>query len=259
MIRLTLAVAMLTALSEPLLAQHSRSRPDLTSGDRPPAGLCRIWLEGVPASRQPSPTDCATAVRNRPSNGRVIRGDDVRNDDDGWSRGRDDDKHKDNGKHKGHWKHGDRDDRRYGRDDDDRDDRDWNRGRRDQSGRDCVDRDRNGRCDYVGRSSDYCLDRNHDGRCDYVSGAVRNAQLPDMVRGALIDRGLRSADQRRWLGDSDVRGRYSDWDRNGIPERINWLDGAGRLVQQWVDGNRDGQADVVRLYQAGELVRVVQR
>lgn len=38
--------------------------------------MCRIWLDDVPASRQPAPTDCASAVRNRPAKGRVIFGDD---------------------------------------------------------------------------------------------------------------------------------------------------------------------------------------
>jgi hypothetical protein len=41
---------------------------------RPPAGMCRIWIEGVPAGQQPAPTDCVTAVRNRPVNGTVIFG-----------------------------------------------------------------------------------------------------------------------------------------------------------------------------------------
>jgi hypothetical protein len=43
---------------------------------RPPKGMCRVWLSEVPASQQPAATDCASAVRNRPSNGRVIFGDD---------------------------------------------------------------------------------------------------------------------------------------------------------------------------------------
>lgn len=43
---------------------------------RPPAGMCRIWIEGVPANQQPAPTDCNTAVRNRPVNGTVIFGED---------------------------------------------------------------------------------------------------------------------------------------------------------------------------------------
>lgn len=43
---------------------------------RPPAGMCRIWLDDVPVSRQPAPTDCGSAVRNRPPKGRVVFGDD---------------------------------------------------------------------------------------------------------------------------------------------------------------------------------------
>ena len=42
----------------------------------PPPGMCRIWLEKVPPRQQPAPTDCPTAVRNRPENGRVLFGDD---------------------------------------------------------------------------------------------------------------------------------------------------------------------------------------
>ena len=38
----------------------------------PPAGMCRIWVENVPPARQPAPTDCATAIRNKPPNARVI-------------------------------------------------------------------------------------------------------------------------------------------------------------------------------------------
>jgi hypothetical protein len=42
----------------------------------PPAGMCRVWIDGVPAGQQPAPTDCASAVRNRPANGKVLFGDD---------------------------------------------------------------------------------------------------------------------------------------------------------------------------------------
>jgi hypothetical protein len=45
-------------------------------GFYPPAGMCRIWINGVPAGQQPAPTDCASAVRNRPANGKVLFGDD---------------------------------------------------------------------------------------------------------------------------------------------------------------------------------------
>ena len=57
-----------------------KSRTDeIPASMRPPAGMCRIWLQDVPAAQQPAPTDCASAVRNRPAKGRVIFGDDYVN------------------------------------------------------------------------------------------------------------------------------------------------------------------------------------
>lgn len=51
----------------------SRSRQEaVPQRYRPPAGMCRIWLDSVPANRQPAPTDCASAIRNVPPNARVI-------------------------------------------------------------------------------------------------------------------------------------------------------------------------------------------
>ena len=40
----------------------------------PPPGMCRVWLDYVPPAMQPPPTDCATAIRSRPRNGRVVFG-----------------------------------------------------------------------------------------------------------------------------------------------------------------------------------------
>ena len=40
----------------------------------PPAGKCRIWMDGVSPSQQPAPTDCQTALRQRPANGTVVFG-----------------------------------------------------------------------------------------------------------------------------------------------------------------------------------------
>ena len=65
------------AFASPAAAQQRDKRevPEIPASSRPPAGMCRIWLDDVPAARQPAPTDCATAVRNRPAKGRVIFGD----------------------------------------------------------------------------------------------------------------------------------------------------------------------------------------
>ena len=57
-------------------ARAQKSGDDVPKAYRPPPGMCRIWLDKVPPKQQPAPTDCRTAVRNKPSNGRVIFGDD---------------------------------------------------------------------------------------------------------------------------------------------------------------------------------------
>ncbi|MDQ3698379.1 MAG: hypothetical protein M3373_10205 [Gemmatimonadota bacterium] len=62
------------ALAAPLGAQ---GREQVPREYRPPPGMCRIWIDSVPAERQPEPTDCPTAIRRRPPNARVVFGDDV--------------------------------------------------------------------------------------------------------------------------------------------------------------------------------------
>ena len=69
-------LASLLAFDAPAAAYgQERGINDIPPGYRPPRGMCRIWLNGVPAGQQPAPTDCSTAVRNRPPNARVIFGD----------------------------------------------------------------------------------------------------------------------------------------------------------------------------------------
>src|SRR5258707_12314496 len=62
---------------QPSPTQQSQSLREqiVPPGFFPPAGMCRIWINGVPAGQQPAPTDCVSAVRNRPANGRVLFGD----------------------------------------------------------------------------------------------------------------------------------------------------------------------------------------
>jgi len=60
---------------KPQNQQTQRRDQIVPPGFFPPAGMCRIWLNDVPANQQPAPTDCASAVRNRPANARVLFGD----------------------------------------------------------------------------------------------------------------------------------------------------------------------------------------
>ena len=69
----------LLAASSPLAAQGGPpaardSAPDVPREMLPPPGKCRIWIAGVPAKQQPAATDCATALRQNPSNGTVLYG-----------------------------------------------------------------------------------------------------------------------------------------------------------------------------------------
>ena len=45
-----------------------------TSSTSVPAGMCQIWIDGVPADRQPRPTTCEVARARVPNNGRIIYG-----------------------------------------------------------------------------------------------------------------------------------------------------------------------------------------
>ena len=77
LVSLGLTAAILAVASpRTAMAQKGQGNQDIPAGSRPPAGMCRIWLDNVPAAQQPAPTDCASAVRNRPAKGRVIFGDD---------------------------------------------------------------------------------------------------------------------------------------------------------------------------------------
>lgn len=180
--------------------------------------MCRIWLDGVPPGQQPEPTDCATAVRERPAGSRVIFGD-----------------------------------RRT--DDDNRNDRVQDqRGKKAKTAKSFADEDRRGR-----RDDDRCATAQPgDDECDDIT-LRRPGTWPQMLAAIALARGTRTDDVRRWLGDRASTVRYDDRDRNGRPERAMWYDARGQLVQEWVDADRDGVADVIRLYRDGKLMRVYEK
>jgi hypothetical protein len=78
-----LTIGLIVAAAAPGMAQQPAQRDSakktaaIPADARPPKGMCRVWIDGVPAAQQPAATDCATAVKNRPTNGRVIFGDDL--------------------------------------------------------------------------------------------------------------------------------------------------------------------------------------
>jgi hypothetical protein len=77
-----LGIGLIVAAATPVMAQQRGPKHDNKRGDsipaesRPPKGMCRIWIDDVPAAQQPATTDCASAIKNRPANARVLFGDD---------------------------------------------------------------------------------------------------------------------------------------------------------------------------------------
>ncbi len=84
-VNVALTAAAAVALSAaPLSAQwgiFGNSSSRVPAGHMPSAGMCRVWIDGVPPGQQPRQTDCRTAERQRPyyeqrygRNARVIYG-----------------------------------------------------------------------------------------------------------------------------------------------------------------------------------------
>ncbi len=56
------------------LTAASAGAQNVPAGQLPSAGLCRVWINGVAAARQPHATDCVTARRTAPVNSRILYG-----------------------------------------------------------------------------------------------------------------------------------------------------------------------------------------
>jgi hypothetical protein len=101
--------------------------------------------------------------------------------------------------------------------------------------------------------TEVCGDGGRDARCEDASAA-----LPAMRAAVLWTEGQRPADLQRWFGGQNVAARFSMPARGGAPDRVQWYDIDGRLVQVWIDRNGDGRADRIELFNRdGARVRVV--
>jgi hypothetical protein len=85
MTRAALALILISLSAGPALAQGNGKNKNkavkaVPPGQMPPAGLCRVWYEGVPPGRQPGVTSCSEAERvaAQTRNARVVYGNDSR-------------------------------------------------------------------------------------------------------------------------------------------------------------------------------------
>jgi hypothetical protein len=113
------------------------------------------------------------------------------------------------------------------------------------------------------RSSAACIDLNRDGACEQTSEACTDGvrcdeALPTMRSAVLWTEGQRPPDLQRWFGSQNVAARFSMPSRGASPDRVQWFDVDGRLVQTWIDRNGDGRADRVEIFNRdGARIRVI--
>src|SRR5688500_7692856 len=75
--RIALALILAAVTASPAFAQgRGKNKQKVPPGHLPPAGLCRVWYDGVPPGRQPAPTNCYEAQRiaARDRGARVLSG-----------------------------------------------------------------------------------------------------------------------------------------------------------------------------------------
>lgn len=82
--------------------------------------------------------------------------------------------------------------------------------------------------------------------------------MPAMRAALQWIEGQRPADVTRWFGTRNLAARFTMPTGGRAPERVQWHDGDGHLVQLWIDRNGDGRADRVEIYDRdGARIRVI--
>jgi hypothetical protein len=79
--------------------------------------------------------------------------------------------------------------------------------------------------------------------------------LPDMVGAVFASEGRAWPEAQRWLGGLRLM-VHVDATLAGRPTRVRWTDANGVVVQEWIDTNGDGRAEIVRVYRQGVLVHI---
>jgi hypothetical protein len=210
------AILLAAAAAAPLRGQSTRA-DSVPTGYQPPAGMCRVWVDGVPAAQQPAPTDCNSAMRSRPAKSRVLIGEGIPSgslpynafsgqiypaNPTGGNRARPFADPDDRRRLGGDLCHADAsgncddtapgvagciDANQDGRCDD---------GRRDIPGMIeagafragsvlggiCIDRNRDGKCDETWLAADVCLDKDGDGKCDGPMATLVKPTEPATVK-----------------------------------------------------------------------------
>jgi hypothetical protein len=87
---------------------------------------------------------------------------------------------------------------------------------------------------------------------------AEEGELPSMRAALQWIEGQRPPELTRWLGSRNVAARFSMPIGGRAPERVQWHDVDGHLVQLWIDRNGDGRADRVEIFDRdGARVRVI--
>lgn len=91
-----------------------------------------------------------------------------------------------------------------------------------------------------------------------MRGGDDGEPMPSMRAALQWIEGQRPPELARWFGARTVAARFSMPTGGRAPDRVQWHDGDGHLVQLWIDRNGDGRADRVEFYDRdGARIRVI--